>query len=828
MQKLVRELLDDSGAGVRRDASGRRYFKQRRVRFQTIHFDAASLLKSGWLEFEQELESPFLHMRDPAPASVQEFARNSSERFLSFYYRVFDVAVARALATLDTNLFRTPFLVGSVYLDLGIPENTEIGSVPRALNAVILEQYRKSRRRHADQRSKTHERAIPPEKVQNENPALSGEVDAGTEEAKSNTATRRVIPEAAQSATVKANQPGPVEDGEASRHDRPSLEQTDSGPRISFLSEYLEGLTDDAIELLRPYQRIWSIEDRIKKIQEMSKSIQGQWERTLLGRPRSHYLQEIQKELLDALNERGMSNLLRRTERAELRKNLRRFMLEKEPGALNYVCVNIESFASEIPEHLLSRIRMAYLPEKMERTFRSALLQETRLHARLMRYIHLKYRGAPPGATTDLRLIHHQRNEAMTEAREMLRKVTVLHAGASSLVDILEEHASLRKELRKIHEDFIAGAPGQRKNIPEQTTEAILEPGDRPFRTAQTKYGKAVDWPSHIAYGNPFARREVLLHIKQQLLDRLRPVRSTTTGYSLIPGSRHGILPLNPVMKLWKDRPGFEKALPSIASLEINTPDTVECLVRLARLVHPELSDLELRLGRIVREKRGSLGLKNMQIFLMPGSCGAAREIERPDFPEFRNSVIGESRKPEELGVSAEPSILTGAWYKKKNHALYYPIGGDNGQLLRSIYLALRLPGPAAFFFALGQFVHDCLPDTLVYYAGSEIPFRQITEDYFRLEDRVRKNRGEKTGRRKIDNSRPAVRFMFAVAYSRALMEALTGSSQSNFRHPPTEKWMSRYLNLPVLSVTDRNRFRSIRGRARSIIETASRAMERG
>ncbi|MEQ8351466.1 MAG: hypothetical protein RH862_08280 [Leptospiraceae bacterium] len=275
-------------------------------------------------------------------------------------------------------------------------------------------------------------------------------------------------------------------------------------------------------------------------------------------------------------------------------------------------------------------------------------------------------------------------------------------------------------------------------------------------------------------------------------------------------------------MKLWKEKPGFEKDLPEIAGLEINTPATVDCLLSLAHLVDRNLFQRELNLGRILKEKLGSQTLHSMKILLMPGSCGAAREIERPDFPEFRNLVIGESRKPQELGVASESSILTGAWYKKRNHALYYPIGGDNGQLIRSIFLALRLSGPAAFFFALGQFVHDCLPDNLVYYAGSEVPFRQVTEDYYRQEDKVRKNRGEKTGRRRIDNSRPAVRFMFSVAYSRTLMEALTGSSQSNFRHPPTEQWMSRYLELPVLAITDRNHFRELRAQARNLIQSFS------
>ncbi|MCB1137196.1 MAG: hypothetical protein KDK23_00510 [Leptospiraceae bacterium] len=795
MQKLVRELLNDSSSGLRKDASGRQYFRQRRVRFQTIEFEARGLMQGGWLDFQEDLESPFLRAGDPSPAEIKQFALLSSERFLNFYYRVFDVAVARALATLDTRIFRIPFIKPSVFLDLGIPEETDISSLPPALHNAILEQYKRSR---------------------------NGKRTAG---------------------------------------------QT----RVYFLSQYLEGLTDDAIELLHPYRKIWELEDELQTIHAQSKFIRFQWEDILLQTSRLDYLQRFRSSLRKHFKSAGMETILRATAQAELRKALRSFVLDNQEEAFLLICRHIDSHGAFLNKELRTAVQLAYLPEKLETAFRSALLQETRLHARLMRWIHLRYRNASLGANADFRLIIEQRNQTSKDALQLIQSLQKLTDRAGQLERMLKRHANIRKEIRNIYLEFSGGAAssaafpdpglpwpqelhsgqsdekrsggniGARKsgiagNSEEREKENSVEgfkesSREAEFAAADTsaaaktvesisrkKYGNGIEWPSHIVYGDPFHRREALLHIKQQILDRLRPVRSTTTGYSLIPGTRHGILPLNPVLKLWKDKPGFERDLPPVAALEINTIDTVNCLLLLAQLAHPELDQLKLRLGRIVQEKRGNLNLENLTFFLMPGSCGAAREIERPDFPEFRNSVIGESRNPSELGLAGEPSILTGAWYKKRNHALYYPIGGDNGQLLRSIFLALRLPRPAAFFFALGQFVHDCLPDNLVYYAGSEIPFRQITEDYYRLEDRVRKNRGEKTGRRRIDNSRPAVRFMFAVSYSRILMEALTGSSQSNFRHPPTEQWMSRYLDLPALSISDRSRFRRIRSRAREII----------
>lgn len=236
-------------------------------------------------------------------------------------------------------------------------------------------------------------------------------------------------------------------------------------------------------------------------------------------------------------------------------------------------------------------------------------------------------------------------------------------------------------------------------------------------------------------------------------------------------------------------------------------------------LVDPALPERQIARTEIVRAMRGVENLENLTFLLLPGSCYPLREVSRYDFVEFRGKVIGEFRTPVELGVErTEDAIITGAWYQKFNHTLYYPVGGDNGQLLRLLWLSGRAPGPPAFFFALGQYVHDCLDDKQVYYTAGETTFRQCLINYYYVEDKMRTNRGEKTGRRKLDTSRAAVRFMFAVIYARMLTEALTGSSQSQFRHPQTEAWMEKNIGLPLLNKTDRARFMEIREEARRII----------
>jgi len=313
---------------------------------------------------------------------------------------------------------------------------------------------------------------------------------------------------------------------------------------------------------------------------------------------------------------------------------------------------------------------------------------------------------------------------------------------------------------------------------------------------------------------DPFGERTAVRGACSEILARLRPLRRSTTGYSLNPGDKHGAMSLNPVIRLWKEKPNPRRPESRILELEINTRQTIECLWKLSLLGDPALSKRELNRGAIAKAMRGSESLDNMKVFLLPGSVYPLREIHPLDFPEFRARVIGESRSPAELGAS-EPSVLTGAWFSKRQHAMYVTVGADNGQLLRILWDSGRSPGPPAFFFALGQFVHDCLDDSLIYRKTSGITFRECVEDYYDFEDRIRKNRDEKTGRRRIDNSRTGVRFMFAVLYSRLITEILTGSFQSQFRHPATEKWMEANLGL----TKDRQRLRNVRIKLRKIIQ---------
>ena len=328
------------------------------------------------------------------------------------------------------------------------------------------------------------------------------------------------------------------------------------------------------------------------------------------------------------------------------------------------------------------------------------------------------------------------------------------------------------------------------------------------FLTAQTQielmYQGSVD---------PFEERAEVKHACLEILSRLRPLRRTTAAYSLIAGERHGAMSLNPVLRLWKEKPEPDHPEAKLLSLEMNTRDSIECLLDLAVLADPGLALRELQRGRIARAMRGKESMENLRIFILPGSCYPLREVHPQDFPEFRSRVIGESRSPAQLGAE-ESSVLTGAWYSKKQHSLYVTVGADNGRLLRILWNAERSPGPPAFFFALGQYVHDCMPDGLIYRRTAGITFRECAEDYYDFEDRIRKNRGEKSGRRRIDNSRAGVRFMFAVLYSRILTEILTGSYQSHFRHPATEKWMEENAGLS----RDRERLRLLRAELRRAI----------
>lgn len=596
-KSLILELMDDPRAGLITE-SGRRFFRSRRVHFRTIDVTAADL-HGIWLGYQAPL--PLLNWAgQPSYKEVRDFARASSERFLAFFYQVFEVVLARALARRDTAILRNPLFVSRSFFDTGVPEEAEHASVPKVLQQKILREYYSAKKR-------------------------------------------------------------------SSRY------------AIYYLTEYLETLTDDLRSELARFHDLWNLKDR----------------------------RENASRALQSLPER--------------------------------------SPASSAEDWL--------------KIARSVVFQASRCHRLRLRRMHMARHGR-------------------------------------SLVSLSEELALVLKDFESRQRAF------------ESCEDSVLCALVQEFLTAQTQieelYAASID---------PFEERTAVKHACTEILSRLRPLRRTTAAYSLIPGEKHGAMSLNPVLRLWKEKPETEHPEARILSLEMNTRDSVDCMLDLAMLADPRLSSREVERGRIARAMRGKENLENLRIFILPGSCYPLREVHPLDFPEFRSRVIGESRSPVQLGAE-ETSVLTGAWYSKSQHSLYVTVGADNGRLLRILWNSERSPGPPAFFFALGQYVHDCLADGLIYRRTAGTTFRECLEDYYDFEDRIRKNRGEKTGRRRIDNSRTGVRFMFAVLYSRIVTEILTGSYQSHFRHPATEKWMEENAGLS----RDREHLRAVRARLRSAI----------
>lgn len=591
--------MNDPRAGLTVE-QGRRFFRPRRVHFQTIDVTAEDL-HGKWLSFQEEL-AVLDWARNPGWREIRDFAFESSRRFIAFFYQVFEVVLARALARRDTAVLRYPLFVSRAFFDTGVPEEPGHASVPPALQEKILREYRMSL-------------AI------------------------------------------------------------------ESPYRIHYPGEYLASLTDDLRPRLARFHRLWELKD--------ARSAQA--------------------------------------------------------AAL-----------SSLPE------------DRDVEAARSVVFHASRCHRVRLRIMHMRA---------------HKRS-TNTLATELQR----------ALGDF--------EQRRKIFQAFenSAAAP---------VVDGFLE-AQRQIESLYTTI-------------DPFEERQAVKEACLEILARLRPLRRTAAAYSLIPGEKHGAMSLNPVIRLWKDKPEPPDRDAEILSLEMNTKLSIECLFDLAMLADPGLKERSVHRGRIALSMRGREDLGNLHTFLLPGSCAPLREIHPLDFPEFRSRVIGESRSPGELG-STENCVLTGAWYSRRQHTMYVTAGADNGRLLKLLWYSQRSPGPPAFFFAVGQFVHDCLKDDLVYRRSAGIPFRECVEDYYDFEDRIRKNRGEKTGRRRVDNSRAGVRFMFAVLYSRMITEILTGSYQSQFRHAATEKWMEANLGLS----RDREKLRKIRLGLRAIVqERSSRLTEK-
>lgn len=807
MGELTEKLLSDAMTGIRTDAGGRRYFVQRRLEFRTLELLAQEILDPT-LPGRGESLYPLDWSKEPSHSEIRSYAFEASERFLLFWYRVLDVAMARALAGRDREIYRQNFLKPSTYLDIGIPEESRFSSVHPGLHEKILREYQESGTKNI-----IHN-------IYYLSDYLSGITDDVIDELRPYQSlwdlkkNRRILIRELDDAHRRLREPldSPVGNGRLVPAHRIALYL-----REAILERIGEIISKNEIRLIE--------NDRIRN---MVYRIRGGVE-NLTGN-------EIQ-EILENPSSLSLS-----------RSILRLQTLMTLADRLHQKARSAASQLSLILKAELRILKLNYLHRKYDfvvepRGLHEQIRRYTEIFAERFRSLNLdgKHDAMKLSVMGMYASLHHYRNVL----KDLMITETITNQSLHPVEKSLFDHwpVSLTQEspewndsgeqweqagrffrivagLKQADDDLTSYHKTYSANPDTQTENSDEISHEDPARVTTKYYNHPFKSPGDLHPGNPYDEPEIIEHARRTLYRRLRPVRMTATAYSTIADDRHGAMSLNPVLRLWKDRiRPRERNLPDLATYELNTRQTADCLLELTKLVDTGLEDRLLERRGVVKEQRGDEGIFNMKIFLLPGSVFPIREISRTDFPDFRSKVIGESRNPMELGVpTSVDSILTGAWYQKQNHSLYHTVGADNGSLIETIWKSGRFPGPPAFFFALGQFVHDTLPDNLAYYRAGEKTFRQCVEEYYLEEDRIRKNRGEKTGRRKADNSRPAIRFMFAVQYSYIILEALTGSPQTSLRHAPSEQWLSKHLGLPIHGKSDLTTMKRIREKAREII----------
>jgi len=143
MGSIIDHIREDSSAGIQIDKNGRRYFRSRRVRFQTLYMDAEELHTHQWDQFTKSLQAPWSD--HPSYQALVQFAAGASERYLAMWYHIFDVAAARGLYAKDRFIFRVPFFAPSSFADTGIPEDFTWSSVEKELHQKIIKEYKESK-----------------------------------------------------------------------------------------------------------------------------------------------------------------------------------------------------------------------------------------------------------------------------------------------------------------------------------------------------------------------------------------------------------------------------------------------------------------------------------------------------------------------------------------------------------------------------------------------------------------------------------------------------------------------------------------------------------
>lgn len=768
----MKEVLDavekDKIAGVHRREDGKFYFVQRKVEFNTIDFKPEYIFSNPWGIFQKPL-TPIdwsLPIGELEKELIQ-FSIDCSERFHYLWYYYIDIMIARSLSTNDKNIFIKDFIIPSIFLDLGIPENSLWTNVPKAIHQKIIQEY-----------------------------------------------------------------------------DSSLKFQTKF--RIFYLSQYLNDLTKDIIEFLKPYHYLWNLEkEKLDYYNQIKNLVQSSFLKTLFDFIKSKLNQIIKENLLN--NNISFSNQILENIYFHFKKEgfSREFTFFERRIFLEHF---IKSKTIQIPEEdkvqnlnfLMLLNELTNFPYQLERIIRKILFLENLIfkeEIKEIKKLYIKY-SKKKNSIVELEKFlffsSDRQNQHIEEKINLIGELTEFlnfnhYYYLETLIEIYENTQT--KNLKEIEKDFYQIINAQhtikeefKKNLLNLLksisiiNKEILKFYKESLHFEEIEFipnSKYLDRIKKMKFipGNPFQEKEILNFFKDVIKQRLKIIRMASNEYSLLTKEKHGILTLNPVLKLWKNQIHFQKDLPEIVQLELNTPLTIECLIDLVLLVDPNLKERELLRGKIVKQIRGKENLENMIFILLPGSCYPLKEIPSSHFPEYKYRIVGEKRTFKEVGIVDTHYILTGAWYNKKNHTLYYPIGGDNGELLKRIYLGIKTNIVPAFFFAIGQFIFDCLSDTILYYKNQKLTFREIL---IKIKKNKLYNSKEK---RLILYSKNEIKFEFSILYSLLIMENLTGSLHIRNRISELYKWFFENLGIQSIFNVNKEERKEIRIKAQKIIE---------
>ncbi len=767
----MKEVLDavekDKIAGIHKRSDGKLYFIQRKVEFSTIDFKPEYIFSNPWGIFHKPLEPIDWGLSiEKLEERMLEFSIECSQRFHYLWYYYIDIMLARSLSSNDKNIFIKDFIIPSVFLDLGIPENPLWTNVPKAIHQKILHEYSLSL-------------------------------------------------------------------------------QYKSNYNIFYLSQYLSNLTSDIIEYLKPYHSFWKLEQEklnvYSDIKNFINTIFSELFFSFIKEKLNHLLKEnllnsnikFSNKIIESIYFQCKNDTLNR----ELSYLERRILLEYFIQSNSLKLQEEEKVENQNFFILLNEY--TNFPLQLERMIRKILYLETFLfkeEIKKIKKVYIKFskkNNLNFHLQEDLLKTTEQQSHTIEEKINLIvelteylnlqhflyletfielfkeKKINTLKDLEFYFLKMIKKEISLKENLKKELLKKIKEISIINKNIIEYYKQSFSLPEVEFF--PNEKYKDRIPIRKFVT-GNPFQEREILQFFQELIKQRLKPIRMASNEYSLLAKEKHGILTLNPVLKLWKNQIHFQKDLPELVQLELNTIITVDCLLELLFLVDTKLKEREVIRGKIVKEIRGKENIQNMKILLLPGSCYPLKEIPSSHFPEFKYKIIGEKRTYKEVGILETHYIVTGGWYNKKNHTLYYPIGGDNAELLKKIYLGIKSEVIPAFFFAIGQYVFECLSDTVLYYKNQKKTFREILY-------KIKNYQNEDSNKKIILYSKKEIKFEFAILYSQLVMENLTGSLHMRNKVPELYKWFFENLNIQSFFSLDKEKRKKIRIEAQNIIK---------